>query len=464
MGTNMPLANSTSLHFCDKQKKFPTHFVWGTATSAYQIEGASQADGKLDSIWDVFCRKPGAIANNENGEIACDHYQRWKEDLQLMQEIGIKAYRFSISWTRIIPEGDGDVNERGLAFYNQVIDTLLQYQIEPVITLYHWDLPQKLQENGGWVSRKTAEAFENYALTCFIRFKDRVKIWITLNEPWVISFLGYRKGIHAPGICNVDDSIKAAHYLLLSHGMALKAMREFDPAFKGKIGIALNLSPVFPVNNLEEKDRIAANQRDLFLNRFFMDALFKEKYPEEVFTLYPILNEIIQPGDMQTIASPLNFLGINYYTRTLVKGIDVNGLLDEEVLEILNPYSNMWEFYPEGFKTIIEWVWNTYHPPEIMITENGTALDDWVTSSGEVNDDNRIHYIREHLKVLYCLIERKIPITGYFVWSFLDNFEWSYGYSKRFGLVYIDFLTLNRIPKKSAKWFGDVCKNCSIFT
>jgi beta-glucosidase len=287
---------------------------------------------------------------------------------------------------------------------------------------------------------------------------------MTHNEPWVLSFLGYRKGIHAPGLCSVDDSIKAAHHLLLSHGMALKAMKAFDPSFKGKIGIALNLSPVTPVNDLEKKDRIAANRRDLFLNRFFMDALFEGKYPGEVFALYPILNETIQPGDMQTIASPLDFLGVNYYTRTLVKGVYVNGLLDDDVQDLPNPYSSMWEFYPEGFETIIEWIWDTYHPPEIMITENGTALNDEVTPSGEVNDDNRIHYIREHLQVLHCLIEKKIPITGYFVWSLLDNFEWSYGYSKRFGLIYVDFSTLNRIPKKSAKWFGDVCKSCSIFT
>ncbi len=438
---------------------FPPNFLWGTATSAYQIEGSFNVDGKLDSIWDVFCRKPGAIQNNDTGEVACDHYKQWKQDIQLLSALGIKAYRFSLSWSRIIPDGDGAVNNAGLDFYDKLIDLLIHYQIEPVITLYHWDLPQRLHEKGGWSSRSTAFAFTKYALTCFERFKDKVKIWITHNEPWVVSFLGYRNGTHAPGVCDIDQSMKTAHHLLLSHGMAVKEMKAYAPNFSGKIGIALNLNPVVPQDSSKQSDQLAAKERELLLNTFYLDALYKGKYPDKVLELYPILDQVIKEDDMKIISTPIDFLGVNYYTRTVVKGLYVKGILQEEIQDYPNDHSTMWEFYPEGLREIIELIWKNYTPTEIIITENGTALSDKVTSLGEVNDDKRIEYIQEHLKVVHHLIEKKIPITGYFAWSFLDNFEWSYGYSKQFGLVYVNFLTQQRILKKSAKWFGNVCKS-----
>lgn len=445
-----------------EEQIFPSNFLWGTATSAYQIEGSINADGKLDSIWDVFCRQPGAIQNNDTGEVACDHYKRWEEDIRLMSSLGIKAYRFSISWPRIIPDGDGVLNKKGFDFYDKLINLLIRYGIEPIVTLYHWDLPQKLHEKGGWISRDTVFAFVKYAIACFERFKDRVKIWITHNEPWVVSFLGYRKGIHAPGSRDVDQSIKAAHHLLLSHGMAVKEIRASAPNFSGKIGIALNLNPVMPNDPLKPEDQLAAKERDLLLNKFYLDALYKGNYPDEIWINYPILKQVVQEGDMKIIATPIDYLGVNYYTRTLLKGSYVNGILEEEVQECPNDYSTMWEFYPEGLRQIIDFIWKNYAPAEIVITENGTALDDRVNALGEIDDDKRIEYIREHLKVIHDLIIKKIPVTGYFAWSFLDNFEWSYGYSKQFGLVYVDFLTQQRIPKKSAKWFGNVCKRSAI--
>ncbi|CUI17165.1 Beta-glucosidase A [Candidatus Protochlamydia naegleriophila] len=452
MAMNMPRRNFS----------FPKDFLWGTATSAYQIEGGVKLSNRQDSIWDTFCRYPGNILNGENGDIACGHYQRWEDDIILMSKLGIKAYRFSIAWTRIIPEETGAINSEGLNFYDRLIDTLLKYGIEPIITLYHWDLPERLQKQGGWASRGVIEPFLHYALTCFSHFSDRVKIWITHNEPWVIAMLGYRWGIHAPGVKDVQHSLQAAHHLLLSHGMVVEAMRAHSPNFLGKIGIALNLSPVYPIDPSKEADQLAAKQYGWMLNDFFLDALFLGAYPQEILAKYPELNQIIQAEDMKRICVPLDFLGINYYTRTLVKGFEKEGQLESEVVALPNAHSTMWEFYPQGLSEIIEWVWERYHPREIMITENGTALDDELSATQEVLDDRRIEYFQAHLQELHKLIDRSIPISGYFAWSLLDNFEWSFGYQKRFGLVYVDFPTLKRIPKKSATWFGSVSKNNAI--
>ncbi len=441
---------------------FPKEFLWGTATSAYQIEGGVKLGNRQESIWDTFCRQPGTILDGKSGEIACAHYQFWEEDILLMSQLGIKAYRFSIAWTRVILDEAGGINAEGLAFYDRLINTLLKYGIEPIITLYHWDLPEWLQKRGGWASREVIEPFVHYALTCFSHFKDRVNCWITHNEPWVIAMLGYRWGIHAPGVRNEQHALQAAHHLLLSHGIAVKAMRDHSPHFSGKIGIALNLSPVYPLDPSKETDQLAARQYEWMLNHFFLDALFFGTYPKDILEQYPEMYSIIQGDDMQHISIPLDFIGVNYYTRALVHGNERGDRLEPEVVAFPNMHSTMWEFYPQGLGEIIEWVWERYHPREIMITENGTALDDDLSDSFEVIDDRRIEYFQAHLHELHRLITHSIPVSGYFAWSFLDNFEWSFGYQKRFGLIYVDFPTLKRIPKKSATWFGSVSKNNAI--
>lgn len=428
---------------------FPADFLWGAATSAYQIEGAAHADGKKDSIWDVFCRKPGKILNGDTGEIATDHYHRWKEDIAIMKEIGIKSYRFSLSWSRIMD--DEKPNPFGIAFYNQLIDELIKNGIEPVITLYHWDLPERLQEKGGWCSRDTVDAFVNYSVVAFKHYGDRVKLWITHNEPSVVAGYGHLLGIHAPGIADPLKAFVAAHHLLLSHGAACQALRQLANT---KIGISLNLSPIFPANSSDIQDVIAAQTYDLFSQRFFLDALFKGEYPKEVLHSIEGLSSYIQKDDLKMISSPIDFLGINYYTRTIV--CNERGKPFAVVTAKPNPHSLLWDFYPSGLKSVVEHVWKTYHPQEIYITENGTAIEDVIMANGKVQDSNRIEYIKAHLQVVQELIQSAIPIKGYFVWSLLDNFEWTLGYQMRFGIVYVEYSTLQRTIKASGYWYGKV--------
>lgn len=443
----------------DKTLIFPKDFVWGVATSSYQIEGGVKEGGRGESIWDVFCRKSGAIHDRSNGDIATGHYKKWKEDIALMRDLGIKAYRFSIAWPRIFPTGREKANQEGIAFYDALIDELLKNGIEPFITLYHWDLPQALQDIGGWLSRNTVKAFALYSKIVFEQYQDRVKNWITINEPWVVAELGYKLGLHAPGLAHPDYAAIVGHHLLLAHGLALQEMRNLaTPFFKGKIGISLNLSPVVPENNSKEVDRRAAKQYDEFLNQFFLNGLFKGCYPQK---LMEDLSGIIEPNDLEIICKPIDFLGINYYSRTIIQGFDTQEGIQGIIVSLPNAYSTMWEFYPQGLKEVIENVWQNYHPKEIFITENGTVLDDRL-EQGKIVDSKRIDYIKAHLAVLYDLLQNKIPIKGYFVWTFQDNFEWSYGYQKRFGLVYTDFKTLERIPKASAYWYGNVSKTNSL--
>ncbi len=406
--------------------RFPSDFLWGAGTSSYQIEGAARGCGKEESIWDRFCLKQGAIQNGDTGDSAADHYRLWETDVELLKQLKVNSYRFSISWPRFFPSGK--VNPEGKAFYDRLIDRLLEAKIEPMVTLYHWDLPQSLEDTGGWPEQKTAEAFSAYARAAFLAFGDRVRFWITQNEPWVAATLGYGLGIHAPGRKDPTLALKASHNLLLSHGMAVQEIRRLAKK-SVKLGIALNLSPVYPKGPL-------ADAHDLRLNQFYLDGLFKGRYPEAI-DFHPPAEE------MKTISEPIDFLGINYYTRVQLKP---DG---EPIAESPNAYSSMWEFYPQGLSEIAERVWNEYKPKEILITENGTALDG-------IDDPMRIEYIKAHLGQIGRLLEKKIPVRGYFAWSLLDNFEWAHGYGKRFGLVHVDYKTMKRTLKSSGRWYADI--------
>lgn len=442
----------------DKQLVFPANFIWGATTSAYQIEGAIHQDGREDSIWDVFCRIPGKIQGGQSGEIAADHYNLWKKDVALMAAMGIKSYRFSLAWPRIVP--NGRINKLGLAFYDRVIDELLKNGIEPAITLYHWDLPQSLEEKGGWQSRDIIQDFVDYAEIAFNHYSDRVNIWMTHNEPAVVSAAGYRTGVHAPGIKDDNTAMVVAHHLLLSHGVALKHLRALAPiGFKGKFGIALNVSAIHPENSLSAEDKAAAKKLASIRNDFFLDALFKGTYPKEILEKYPILKEVVKDGDMDMICGKLDFLGVNYYTKTVVKANKANGTIEPVIVPAVpNAYSSMWNYYPAGLGEVLQDICDRYHPAEILITENGTAINDIISETGNVQDDGRIRYFQDHLEVLHQKIQAGLPITGYYAWSLLDNFEWNYGYQKRFGLIYVDYKTQRRIIKESGHWYQKLIK------
>lgn len=419
----------------------PKNFLWGVATSAYQIEGAHNLEGRTPSIWDTFSHIPGRIHENQNGDLACNHYQLWEQDVDLMKSLGINAYRFSLSWSRIFPENSKDFNTKGLDFYQHLIDKLLQVNIKPFVTMYHWDLPQYLQDRGGWATRETAERFRDYAYFLVEKLGDRVSYWTTINEPSVVAYAGYYKGVHAPGIQSTDQTLKTIHHLLLAHGLAVHAIRS---RFNVKLGITLNLSPVYPDHPSSAYDQKAAHLYDSYVYRSFLDALYLKKYPEEM-----DMQEVVKLGDMEIIGAPTDYLGVNYYTKTTVCFEESQGLIQARVVPpIRNAYSNLWDFYPQGLSEVLERVWNNYQPPEIYVLENGTSLDE------EDDDQGRIAYIRAHLSELSRCIKQGMKIQGYFYWSFMDNFEWAYGYSKRFGLFHVDFKTLERIPRASARWYA----------
>lgn len=436
--------------------RFPEGFVWGAATAAYQIEGAWDEDGKGPSIWDVFCRVPGAIQNGDTGEVACDHYHRWRGDVALMRELGLQAYRFSISWPRVLPEGRGKVNRLGLDFYDRLTDALLAAGIQPFVTLYHWDLPQALQEMGGWPSRDTARYFADFADVVSRRLGDRVHHWITLNEPWVVAYAGYGNGYHAPGVRDPLAAIQATHYLLLAHGLAVPVLRENGGA-AAQVGITLNLAPVHPASDREE-DVEAARRYDGFLNRWFLDPLFRGRYPEDMLEMLGVALPESYEGDLETISVPVDFLGVNNYTRSVVAN-DPDSLVVEtkEVKPEGRPYTEMgWEVYPEGLYEILVRVHRDYGPARLYVTENGAAFADRVGADGRVHDAQRVDFLREYIAQAHRAVEEGVPLAGYFVWTLLDNFEWAYGYSKRFGIVYVDFGTQERVIKDSGYWYREV--------
>ena len=434
---------------------FPKGFVWGAATAAYQIEGAANEDGRGESIWDRFSHTPGNVLNGDTGDVADDHYHRWPQDVALMQSLGLKAYRFSIAWPRIIPDGIGAVNDAGLDFYDRLVDGLLAAGIEPFVTLYHWDLPQALQDRGGWPNRDSAAWFADYTAVVSRRLGDRVHNWITLNEPWVSAFVGYMMGMHAPGIRDPKAAMQAAHHLLLAHGQAVSILRRNGNGAT-RVGITLNLTWVDSASDRPE-DVEAARRQDGFADRLFLDPVFKGCYPGDFMELCGNLAPQVEEGDLQQIAAPLDFLGVNYYTRSVVAD-DPNMpmLRTRSIQPAAAEYTEMgWEVYPEGLYRLLRRLHEDYAPEAIYITENGAAFPDTV-ESGRVHDERRIAYLREHLTSCWRAIQEGVPLRGYFVWSLLDNFEWGFGYSKRFGIVYVDYATQERIPKDSAFFYRDV--------
>jgi beta-glucosidase len=438
---------------------FPAGFVWGAATAAYQIEGAVHEDGRGVSIWDTFAHTPGKTENGDTGDIACDHYHRYKEDIVLMSQLGLESYRFSVSWPRILPEGRGKVNEKGLDFYEQLVDTLLQHQIQPALTLYHWDLPQTLQDQGGWSARETAYAFAEYADLVSARLGDRVKWWITLNEPWVASILGNLVGVHAPGLHDLPTATRAAHHLLLGHGLAMPILRRNATRPDAECGITLSLVDARPAQT-DAHTLEALDLHDAMGNRLFLDPLFKGSYPE-VLQSYLAPHLPIEAGDMELIAQPVDFLGVNYYFREIVKDIkNRDSLANWEVEQVRPPDAPItemgWLIAPDGLYDLLMRLRKEYAPAKIYITENGAAFVDQVeeTPNGpRIHDPKRTQYLQAHFDATRQAIEQGVPVSGYFIWSLFDNFEWAYGYSKRFGLVYLDYPTQRRILKDSALWY-----------
>jgi beta-glucosidase len=434
--------------------RFPKDFFWGVSTSAYQIEGAWNEDGKGESIWDRFVHTRGRVVGNATGDTACDHYHRWPEDVDLLRQLGVNAYRFSISWTRILSEGRGAANSAGLAFYDRLVDGLLEAGITPFPTLFHYDLPLALDRAGGWPNRDTASAFGEFADTVARRLGDRVEWWITINEPMVTALFGYLSGEHAPGKHSLRAMTHAAHTLLLAHGEAVRAIRA-AASRPAHIGIALNLAPVHPATQ-RDADLRGAAKFDVFANRLFLDPLLRGSYPPDIWKRFGPFGPAIQAKDMQCIAEPIDFLGVNYYSRVVVAGNRMIPFLGARpVRPKTGEFSEMWEVHPPGLSELIERIWEEYHPPMILVTENGIPSRDTRDVSGAVHDPARISYLQRHLAEVEKLVRKQIAIKGYFVWSLMDNFEWALGYSMRFGLVYVDFATQRRTQKDSFRWFQD---------
>lgn len=435
---------------------FPSGFVWGAATSAYQIEGAWNEDGRSESIWDSFSHTPGKIANGDSGDVACDHYHRWQEDIRLMQEIGLQAYRFSISWPRVLKDGLGPLNPAGMDFYDRLVDGLLAAGIQPWATLYHWDLPQRLEEAGGWPTRPLVDAFCAYADAVSRRLGDRVSHWITFNEPYVSAFIGYEEGRHAPGRRDRRAALAAAHHMLLAHGRSLAVIRANSPG--SQAGITLNLTWMEPASP-GPADRQEARRMDGWVNRWFLDPLVGRGYPADILASLQSGAEWIQPGDLEQIAAPVDFLGVNYYFRHVIRADVPEEQNQPRTVFPSGEQTEMgWEVCPEGLFNLLARLRFEYDFPAIYITENGAAYEDQIGADGQVDDPQRISYLRRHLQQVRRAIDCGAPVRGYFVWSLLDNLEWAYGYAKRFGLIYVDYTTQRRIPKASARWYSQVIR------
>jgi beta-glucosidase len=444
--------------------RFPEGFVWGAATAAYQIEGAWDEDGKGESIWDRFAATPENIADGKDARVACEHYHRHQADLDLARELGLGAYRFSISWPRIIPGGVGPLNPKGLAFYDRLIDAMLERGIRPFATLYHWDLPQPLQDRGGWTSRSTADAFVEYANIVTRRLGDRVKDWMTHNEPWVAAFVGHLFGAHAPGFRDLATALAAAHCILLSHGRAVPVIRANVPG--ARVGIVHNLEWVEAASPRAE-DVAAAARHDGAFNRWFLDAVFRGRYPEDLLSWYAGDAPEVKPGDMEAIAAPMDFLGVNYYTRRVMahdpggRAAGGRGFLDaRQVLWPFVPRAHFeeWEIAPEGLYRTLLRVSREYRPPCLYVTENGTSLPDAPGPDGAVHDPVRTRYLARHTAAVHQAIADGADVRGYFLWSLMDNFEWGFGFTKRFGIVWVDFATQKRIVKDSGRWYAETAR------
>jgi beta-glucosidase len=437
--------------------RFPPGFGFGVASSAYQIEGATTEGGRGESIWDRYCRVPGRVANGETGDVACDHYHRYSEDLDLMAGLGIRLYRFSIAWPRLFPNGKGVPNQAGIDFYRRLGEGLRERGITPMATLYHWDLPQAIQDEGGWANRDTAHRFAEYADAAFDALGDLVHRWVTQNEPWVTAFEGYGYGSKAPGERNWPRALSVAHHVLLSHGLAVQAFRE--RRHRGEIGIALNLTPIYPLT-ATDADREAARLMDGFHNRWFLDPVLRGGYPidmvDELSRRFGPL-EAIRPDDLATIAEPIDFLGVNYYFSARVFADPEEPLLGVSAAPPGDHTTAMgWEVTPQALHELLLRLKREYGDLPLVITENGAAFDDEPPTNGFVDDPKRLAYLRSHLAELRRAIADGVDVRGYCAWSLLDNFEWQHGYSKRFGIVYVDYETLRRIPKASALWYRDL--------
>ena len=433
--------------------RFPPGFVWGAATSAYQVEGAVAEDGRGESIWDRFSAVPGNVAGRDTGRIACDTYHRYREDIRLMRELGLTGYRFSVAWPRILPEGTGRPNRAGLDFYARVVDELLESGIEPYVTLYHWDLPQALEETGGWPNRSTVDAYVAYVETVADRLGDRVGHWITQCEPWVISWLGYATGEHAPGRKSDRDALAAMHHVLLAHGRAASVLRSVSPA--AEVGIAVDLVQFEPASD-DPLDVSAADGAHALRNRVILDPLLTGEYPLALVARCADILPRIEDGDMRAIRAPLDFLGINYYTRNVVRADSRDGAAVAVPVDGAELTEMGWEVCPAGLFALLVRLRDEYDDlPPLYITENGAAFPDSL-QQGRVVDEARVSYVGRHLEALADAIADGVDVRGYFVWSLLDNFEWAFGYSRRFGLVYVDFATSRRIPKASFRWYRDL--------
>ncbi|MGW0733701.1 glycoside hydrolase family 1 protein [Streptomyces sp. NPDC002851] len=461
------------------QQPFPPGFLWGAATAAYQIEGAVREGGRTPSIWDTFSHTPGKVLAGDTGDIACDHFHRRADDVRLIGELGLGAYRFSVSWPRVQPTGRGPAVQRGLDFYRALVDDLLDRSIRPLLTLYHWDLPQELEDAGGWPERDTAYRFAEYAGLVAEALGDRVELWTTLNEPWCSAFLGYGSGVHAPGRTDHRDALRAAHHLNLAHGLGAQALRNALPPRAG-IGISLNPNAVRPLTDVPA-DRDAQRRIDALANRIFSGPLLAGAYPEDLLADTADITDwsFVRPQDLNVIKHPLDFLGINYYTPSVVSAATDNAATAANVrrLDGHNPGPHSpwpgadgvafhrapgeltamdWPVDPTGLRDLLLKYASEAPEVPIFVTENGAAYDDKPGTDGSVHDPDRIRYLHAHLTALREAIAAGADVRGYFLWSLLDNFEWAYGYSKRFGAVYVDYETQARIPKSSAQWYARV--------
>jgi len=436
---------------------FPTGFLWGAATSAYQIEGSPLADGAGESIWHRFAHTAGTIDDGTNGDLACDHYHRFREDLRLMRDLGLRAYRFSISWSRVLPAGTGKQNDAGLDFYQRLVDALLENGIRPMATLYHWDLPQALEARGGWTAPAVVDWFTEYAQLMYRALDDRVPLWATINEPWVIMDQGYITGRHAPGKRNWSEAALASKNLLKAHAAATAAYRALG---RHEIGLVVNLVPIHAASD-SAADRHAANRLDAYFNRQFLDPVLLGRIPPELPEMFGAAWPRWTADELQQVKQPIDFVGINYYLRLVVRDDPAEGPARARAeRQVGRDYTAMnWEVYPQGLTDTLKWVMSRYGAIPQYITENGAAFEDIVQPNQGVMDSPRVEYLRSHLLAAQLAMDQGVDLRGYFVWSLLDNFEWQCGFSKRFGVVYVDFETLERVPKASARFYSDVIRS-----
>ena len=439
-----------------QQNLFPDDFIWGAATAAYQVEGSPLADGAGQSIWHRFSHTPGLVANGENGDVACDHYRRYREDVALMRELGLTGYRFSISWSRVLPDGTGRANEKGLDFYRRLTDELRRNGMQPLITLYHWDLPAALDDRGGWVNRDIASWFAEYGEVCFRALDDRQPIWATLNEPWVVTDGGYLHGPLAPGHRNVYETPLAAHNLLRAHGAAVQAYRAIG---KGSIGIVVNIEPKYPATKSDE-DRKATARADAYMNRQYLDPVILGRYPDEMAEMYGEAWPQFPAVDFDLIRQKIDYIGVNYYKRGVVRNEPKKIIERAANINPIGTYTTTdWEVFPPGLTDTLVWLHERYGKLPLYITENGAAFYDPPRSQDLAEDTLRIKYIGDHLRAAREAMQRGVNLRGYFVWSLLDNFEWALGYSKRFGIIHVDYETLQRTIKASGRFYAEVIRS-----